>query len=86
MAYTFGDAVERYGNVVNEDELSEAYRRSGTSFKGQLKQHFVVLKEEVQVRPPPPQQKGKLADARKGKADDAGTSSAKSFKKPSYTK
>ena len=86
MAYTFGDAVERYGNMVNDGELSEAYRRSGTSFKGQLEQHFVVLKEGVQVRPapPPPQHKGK-PDAKKRKADDAGTSSAKSFKKP-YTK
>jgi hypothetical protein len=69
MAYTFGDEVERYGDVVREDDLGEAYRRSGNSFKGQLEQHFVVLKEGVQVRPPP-QPKGKPADAKKRKADD----------------
>jgi hypothetical protein len=82
--YTLGDAVERYGGVVSEDDLGEAYRRFGNSFKGQLEQHFVVLKEGVQVRPPQP--RGKPAEANKRKADDAESSLSKSFKKPSYKK
>ena len=44
-ALTFADALTRYKGEVNEDLLGEAYRRAGTSFKGQLEQHFVVLRE-----------------------------------------
>jgi hypothetical protein len=45
-ALTFADAVTRFGRMVNADFWGEAYRRAGNSFKGQLAQHFVVLKEE----------------------------------------
>ena len=45
-ALTFADAVARFGKMVSADLLGEAYRRAGNSFKGQLAQHFVVLKED----------------------------------------
>ena len=43
---TFADAVTRFRKMVKEEFLGEAYRRAGNSFKGQLEQHFVVLKED----------------------------------------
>ena len=43
MAFTFSDAVTRYGEGMQEEELGEAYRRAGAAFKGQLQQNFVVL-------------------------------------------
>jgi hypothetical protein len=52
---TFVDAVARFGDGLTEDNLSEAYRRAGTAFNGQLAQHFVVLKdwgEEIGKRAP----------------------------------
>ena len=42
---TFADAVTRFGGMVKDDFLGEAYRRAGNSFKGQMEQTFVVLKE-----------------------------------------
>jgi hypothetical protein len=44
-AYTFIDAVLRYGSTLVQQDLDEAYRRAGTAFRGQLEQHFVVLRE-----------------------------------------
>jgi hypothetical protein len=44
-AYTFADEVEKYRHVVKEMDLGEAYRRTGNSFKGQLEQHFIILKD-----------------------------------------
>ena len=44
-ALTFADAVSRYGTNLKEDFLIEAYRKCGVAFKGQLEQHFVVLKD-----------------------------------------
>ncbi len=49
-AYTFIDAVLNYGGSVNQLDLDEAYRRAGSAFRGQLEQHFVVLREN---RPTP---------------------------------
>ena len=43
MAYTFADALSRYGMHLRQVDLGEAYRRAGTSFKGQMQQNFVVL-------------------------------------------
>ncbi len=45
-ALTFADWVTKFGERVNDDFLGETYRRAGNSFKGQLEQHFVVLKED----------------------------------------
>ena len=43
MAFTFADAVSRYGKRLRQGDLGEAYRRAGNSFNGQLQQNFVVL-------------------------------------------
>ena len=43
--YTFVDAVSTYGDRISQVELSEAYRRAGTAFKGQMEQVFVLLRE-----------------------------------------
>ncbi len=43
MAFTFADAVSRYGKRLRQSDLGEAYRRAGNSFVGQLQQNFVVL-------------------------------------------
>jgi hypothetical protein len=45
MTYTFVDAAVKFGHLVKQAELGEAYRRAGTAFKGQLAQNFIVLKE-----------------------------------------
>jgi hypothetical protein len=44
-AYTFTDAIIRYGQNVVKQDLEEAYKRAGTAFRGQLEQHFVVLRD-----------------------------------------
>ena len=49
FALTFADAITRFGDMLKEESLGEAYRRAGSSFRGQLEQHFVVLKENQQV-------------------------------------
>jgi hypothetical protein len=50
-AFTFVDAVIRYGSVLAQEDLEEAYKKAGSAFKGQLEQHFVVLREGY--NPPP---------------------------------
>lgn len=49
-ALTFSDAIARYGSVLEEGDLEEAYRRAGNTFNRQMKQTFVVLKEESDIR------------------------------------
>ena len=49
MAYTFSDALTRYGRQLRQSDLGEAYRRAGKAFTGQMQQNFVVLYE---ARPP----------------------------------
>jgi hypothetical protein len=44
-ALTFADAIRKFGGLLKEDNLGQAYQRAGTSFKGQLEQHFVILRE-----------------------------------------
>jgi len=44
--FTFVDAVVQYGHLLKQVELSDAYRRAGIAFKGQLEQLFVVLREK----------------------------------------
>jgi hypothetical protein len=39
-AFTFIDAIIRYGSVLVQADLDEAYRRAGSAFRGQLEQHF----------------------------------------------
>jgi hypothetical protein len=49
MAFTFGDALEKYGIQLRQGDVGEAYRRAGVAFKGQMQQKFVVLHDS---RPP----------------------------------
>lgn len=42
-AFTFADALSRYGRQLRQGDLGEAYRRAGAAFRGQLQQNFVVL-------------------------------------------
>ena len=42
-AYTFSEAIARFGSDLVVTDLSDAYRRAGAAFKGQLQQNFVVL-------------------------------------------
>ena len=49
QAITFVDAIEKYGHTVRDEDLGHAYRRCGKSFKGQLGQHFVILKDQPQA-------------------------------------
>jgi hypothetical protein len=44
-AFTFIDAVIRYGSILVQGDLAEAYKKAGTAFRGQLEQHFVVMNE-----------------------------------------
>jgi hypothetical protein len=44
-AYTFIDSIIKFGKVLLRCDLDEAYRCAGTAFRGQLEQHFVVLRE-----------------------------------------
>jgi hypothetical protein len=48
-AYTFIDAIIKYGRLLLRCDLDEAYRRAGSAFRGQLEQHFVVLRESGPV-------------------------------------
>ena len=43
---TFVDAIARYGGRVSEMDLTLAYERAGSTFKGQMEQNFVVLTEK----------------------------------------
>ncbi len=43
--YTFVDATAKFGHLLKQVELGEAYRRAGNSFKGQMEQQFIILRE-----------------------------------------
>ena len=45
-SYTFVDAVNFYGHVIEPLDLATAYKRAGKAFDGQLQQNFVVLNED----------------------------------------
>jgi hypothetical protein len=81
-AYTFIDSVTQFGGSVIQDDLHEAYRRAGSAFKGQMEQHFVVLKENFYHQGPAPDSRVKSGN-RGGKRsreddEDAGPSSKNS--------
>jgi uncharacterized protein YqgV (UPF0045/DUF77 family) len=48
-SYSFVDSVSRFGDLVHGYELSSAYKRAGTTFKGAMEQYFVVLREAEDV-------------------------------------
>jgi hypothetical protein len=65
MWLSFSDALIRYGSGLKENDLGEADRKAGITFKGQLKQNFVVLPNnfETPMNGNRPQTSGEL-DAR----------------------
>ncbi len=54
-SYNFVEAVEKFGHLVKQVDLGDAYRRAGNSFKGQLEQHFIILREKFTGGTPGPQ-------------------------------
>jgi hypothetical protein len=40
--------MSQFGGAIVREDLDDAYRRAGVAFKGQMEQHFVVLKEKQQ--------------------------------------
>jgi hypothetical protein len=77
-AYTFIDSIIKFGRVLMRCDLDDAYRRAGTAFRGQLEQHFVVLREADPAH-------GGGPSVRPGKRPraDSGDSSARSKSKKS---
>ena len=53
MKLGFADAIKRYGRILREGDLANAYRKVGTSFDGQLQQNFVVLHDLNQAKAGP---------------------------------
>ena len=53
MKLGFADAIKRYGRILREGDLANAYRKAGTSFDGQLQQNFVVLHDLSQAKAGP---------------------------------
>ena len=49
-ALTFADAITSYGSSLVDDDLAEAYRRAGTQYDRQMRQTFVALEEDSNVR------------------------------------
>jgi hypothetical protein len=65
------------------DDLSEAYKKAGTAFRGQIEQHFVVLNEgqSYQQQPRPQPTVGRGGNGKRRRDDEeAGTSSGKGAK------
>jgi hypothetical protein len=44
-SYTFVDAINFYGHLIQPLDLAIAYKRAGKAFDGQLEQNFIVLNE-----------------------------------------
>ncbi len=47
----YGEALEKYGHLVDKEKLEHAYRRAGTAFKGQMKQNFWILTDDGVIKP-----------------------------------
>jgi hypothetical protein len=41
---SFTDSVAKYGHLLKQFELGDAYRRAGDHFEGQLEQPIIVLR------------------------------------------
>ena len=48
-SYTFVDAMKHFGSKLEKKDLGQAYTRAGSAFVGQLRQNFVVLKDQDAV-------------------------------------
>ena len=45
-SFSFTDAVAKYGHLLKQFELADAYKRAGNHFAGQMEQQFLVLREQ----------------------------------------
>jgi hypothetical protein len=43
---TFADAIEQYGKSLRHEDLHFAYEKAAWNFQGQMRQNFVVLKDQ----------------------------------------
>jgi len=78
-AYTFIDAVARYGGVLVQQDLDEAYRRAGSAFRGTMEQHFVVLHEAVE--PTARRDERVTRGGKRGREDETSGNSSKQQKR-----
>jgi hypothetical protein len=46
---TFADAIEQYGKSLRKVDLHFAYERASWNFQGQMRQNFVVLKDQNEL-------------------------------------
>jgi hypothetical protein len=46
LTLSYVDAVARYGGRVGDSDLSVAYERAGATFRGQMRQNFIVLADK----------------------------------------
>jgi hypothetical protein len=83
-AYTFIDSVTQFGGSVIQDDLHEAYRRAGSAFKGQMEQHYVVLKENFYHQGPAPDSRvqSKTRGGKRSREDDEEAGPSKTPKLP----
>jgi hypothetical protein len=74
---TFADAIKEYGGLIRDNDLAPAYKRAGINFRGQMRQHFVVLEDLEEHRPrfafPPPTRTEKAPDTAPGTSGSRGT-------------
>jgi hypothetical protein len=83
-AFTFNDSVIRYGEILVQGDLAEAYKKAGTAFRGQLEQHFVVMNEAQTFQSfhssVPPTNSAKTNPGKRQREDEQSTSSGKGSK------
>ena len=83
-AFTFIDSVIRYGEILVQGDLAEAYKKAGTAFRGQLEQHFVVMNEAQAYQSfkssVPPTNSAKTNPGKRQREDEQSTSSGKGSK------
>lgn len=48
-SYSFVDAVLRFGDLVQDADLTSAYKRAGGTFRGAMEQYFILLREAEDV-------------------------------------
>jgi len=87
---TFAESIQQYGGLVDVNDLMPAYRKAGWNFKGQMRQHFAVLEENVTIdrsqfsKPPPGFKPGPVPSGSRGTKrtnEDPGDESGKTKKK-----
>ena len=76
-AYTFIDGVIRFGEALRRADLEDAYKKAGSAFRGQLEQHFVVLRDQEVVNRSSGPKRGKRDREEEGETSGNATKSKK---------